>query len=122
TEARDEEPDGQHLKREDHAVRAALHSQRPEEKAATLLGVLEHRVDPVADPLKDLAEIRLEHQQRERNLQSHSPRDEPELDRAAICGEQERDPQDYRETEEPRESRHLADDFQNKLALIRLLA
>jgi len=60
--------------------RAALHAQRSEQKAAALLGIFEHRVDAPADPLEHLAEICLEHQQRERDCSHRSLPTNPRLD------------------------------------------
>ena len=45
----------------------------PNTKLAARLGVIQHGVHAVADALEDLAEIGLQHQQRESELQAQAP-------------------------------------------------
>ncbi len=52
----DENDDGQNLKREDHADRAALAQLVAEDELAAGLRITEHGVHPVADGLEHLAE------------------------------------------------------------------
>ena len=68
---------------------------------AAPFGEFQHGVDAVADCLKNLAEVRLQHQQRERELETHPPRDQAQLDFPFVVGAQPRESQDYRQAQEP---------------------
>ena len=102
----DEDDDRQHLEGENHAERAALGAERAEQKLAAHLGVVQHGVHAIADPLEDQAEVRLQHQHREGKLQTHAPQNQAELDFFLMSGEQPRDSQDDGESQETREPPH----------------
>ena len=83
-------------------IRAALRAQRSEQKLAAHFGKLQHGVHAIADALKDQAEVRLQHQHREGELQAHAPSNKAEFDFLLVCREQPRDSQDYNEPQESR--------------------
>src|SRR6185437_11292509 len=122
-ERRDEDDDGEDLKREDDAVRAGLDAKRSEEELAAGFGVIEHRAHARADELENLAEVSLENEYREQELQAHAPGDEPELDSALMGGTQPGDSQDDEEAQQSSVAAHprLAYDFENEFALIGLV-
>ena len=99
----DEDDDGQHLEGEDHAERSGLRCPAwPKTKLAARFGIAQHGVDARADGLKDLAEIGLQHQQREGELQAQAPGDDAQLDGALVGGEQPGDRQDGDQAQEAR--------------------
>ena len=66
----------------------------PNTNSAAGLHVAQHGVHARADGLEDLAEIGLEHQQGEGELQAQSPGEDAQLDVALVRGEQPGDRQD----------------------------
>ena len=78
-EGGDEDDDGQHLKGEDHAEGAGLRAQRAEDELAACFGVFEQRVDGDAGGLEDLAEVGLQHQEGEGELQAQAPEEQARL-------------------------------------------
>ena len=77
-----------------------------EDERAARLGVAEHGVDARADGLEQLAEIGLQHQEGEGELQAEAPRDNPQLDRAFVAGEEPRCSQNDNEPQQPGEPAH----------------
>jgi hypothetical protein len=77
---KNEDDDGEHLECEDNAEWAIRNPQGPEHELRAGLHVPQHVVHAHADGLEDLAEIGLQDQQGESELQSQPPAENAELD------------------------------------------
>ena len=81
-------------------------SWSPKTKALPASVYDQHGVHARADGLKEFAEIGLQHQQREGELQAQAPRDDAQLDGPFVAGEEPGRGQDDHEPEQPGEAAH----------------